>query len=101
MKVALDKRKAKKARLDNNSHLVEPPWVYKPMPYSMSILFKGAKGLLRHLNTIVFFIKIMVFKVNMVFFIKLKIMVKMSNNHFDQTDNHQERILQKKEEKLE
>jgi hypothetical protein len=39
MKVAMDKRKARKARLDNNSHLVEPPWVNKPMPYSMPILW--------------------------------------------------------------
>jgi hypothetical protein len=37
--VAMEKRKTKKDDKENNDlHLIEPPWVYKPMLYSMSIL---------------------------------------------------------------
>jgi hypothetical protein len=35
----MEKGKAKKDERENNDpHLIKPPWVYKPMPYSMSIL---------------------------------------------------------------
>jgi hypothetical protein len=39
----------------------------------------------------------MVLKAIMVFFIKMKFIVKVNDNHSDQNDNHQERILKKKE----
>jgi len=38
--VAIEKKKTKKdGKNNNNLHLIEPPWVYKPMPYSMSVLW--------------------------------------------------------------
>ncbi len=37
--VAIEKKKTKKDEKNNNNlHMLEPPWVYKPMPYSMSVL---------------------------------------------------------------
>jgi hypothetical protein len=39
MKVAMERRKVKPLEINKSSlYLVEPPWVYKPMPYSMPIL---------------------------------------------------------------